>query len=141
MEHTGGCLCGAVRYRVSGAPLWVAHCHCQSCRKASGAPVLTFAGFHADRYEITGSEPVRYPSSPGVTRAFCGRCGTPLSYEAERYAGEVHVTISSLDRPEDFPPQGHVWTEDRIPWFETADDLPRHPRTSGDDGGADPDAA
>ena len=44
-EHAGGCSCGAVRYRASGAPLWVAHCHCRDCQKNTGAPLATYAGF------------------------------------------------------------------------------------------------
>jgi hypothetical protein len=48
-EHTGGCLCGAVRYRAAGAPDWVAHCHCRSCRRHCGAAMLTFAGYTRDR--------------------------------------------------------------------------------------------
>ncbi len=131
MTHEGGCLCGAVRYRASGDPLWVAHCHCRSCRKSCGAAVLTFAGYAKGQVEIVAGAPTRFASSPGVTRSFCGRCGTPLSYEAERYPDEIHLTIGSLDKPEAFEPMGHVWTEDRIPWFDTADDLPRHARTSG----------
>ena len=126
-EHTGGCLCGAVRYAVDGEPLWVAHCHCQSCRRASGAAVLTFAGYRDHQFRLTQGEPQHYASSPGVTRSFCGRCGTPLTYEAERCPGEVHLTISSLDRPDRFAPTVHVFTAERIPWLELADDLPRHP--------------
>ena len=47
--HAGGCMCGAVRYQVSGKPFWVGHCHCKSCRRHSGAPVVTFAGFSASQ--------------------------------------------------------------------------------------------
>ena len=95
--------------------------------------MLTYAGFPSQRFEITAGEPARYASSAGVTRSFCGRCGTPLSYEAERHPGEIHLTISSLDRPEDFPPAVHVYTEERIPWLELGDHLPRYPRLARDD--------
>ncbi len=129
--HEGGCLCGAVRYRVAGAPAWVAHCHCQSCRRATGAPMVTWVGFVRDRFEVTRGAPERFASSPGVARRFCAGCGTPLTYEAERFPGEVHVTVGSLDRPEDFPPAGHVWTSEQITWLHLADELPRHPRFGG----------
>ncbi len=122
----GGCLCGAVRYRVTGAPMWVAHCHCESCRKASGAPVVTFAGYTDETFQYIEGAPARMHSSPGVTRSFCPTCGTPLTYQAERCAGEVHVTVASLDHPEAFPPDRHVWVSERLPWFNLADDLPRH---------------
>ena len=125
--HEGGCLCGAVRYRVAGAPAWVVHCHCQGCRCATGAPMVTWVGFARDRFEVTRGAPVRFVSSPGVARRFCARCGTPLTYEAERFPGEVHVTVGSLDRPEEFPPVGHVWTSEQITWLHLADELPRRP--------------
>ncbi|MCH7888914.1 MAG: GFA family protein [Proteobacteria bacterium] len=126
--HEGGCLCGAVRYRVAGAARWVGHCHCQSCRRACGAPVVTWAGFAEERFKVTQGALACFASSPGVTRSFCARCGTPLTFVAERYPGEVHVTVGSLDRPGEFPPASHVWASERISWLHLADDLPRHPR-------------
>ena len=134
--HQGGCLCGAVRYRVTGAPRWVAHCHCKSCRKASGSAVVTWAGYTRETFEVAAGRPVRFTSSPGVVRSFCPRCGSPLTYEAERFAGEVHVTVGSLDEPAGFAPTAHVWTSERVAWLHIADDLPRHPEfgASGDGG-------
>jgi hypothetical protein len=113
----GGCLCGAIRYRVVGAPKWVANCHCASCRRATGAPMVTYAGFATERLTWLEGVPVRYPSSAGVVRSFCGRCGTPLTYEGERWPGEVHVMVCTLDRPEDVPPEGHAFVEERLPWL------------------------
>ena len=124
--HKGGCLCGTVRYRCAGAPLWVAHCHCESCRRATGGAVVTWAGFDRVRVEITAGWPHRYASSPGVTRSFCPSCGTPLTYEAERCADEVHFTIGTFDRPEALPPTSHVFDAERISWLHLGDDLPRH---------------
>ena len=127
---TGGCLCGEIRFEAAGEPLWSAHCHCQSCRRGNGAAVATFVGFASDGFRTVKGEPRRFHSSPGVTRSFCGTCGTPLTYEGERWAGEVHVHISALDRPEAFQPQGHSYYSERIAWFDTADDLPRNAKSS-----------
>ena len=113
-EHGGGCLCGAVRYLASGAPRWIANCHCASCRRATGAPLTTYAGFTAERFAWTAGAPLRFGSSPGVTRSFCGRCGTPLTYEGARWPGEVHVLIGSMDRPQDFPPRRDAFAEERL---------------------------
>ena len=129
----GGCLCGAVRYRIQGAPNWVAHCHCNSCRRACGSVVMTWAGYPAENYEIFQGTPKRHESSKHAWRRFCGDCGTPLTYESERYAGEVHITVGSLDHPEDMPPQSHVFTEEQISWFHIADDLPRYAKTGADE--------
>ena len=127
----GGCLCSAVRYRVAGAPTWTGNCHCTSCRKASGAAFITYAVFPESRFEVVKGERVRYQSSPGVERSFCGRCGTTLTYRADRFPGDIQVTVSSLDRPGDLMPACHVWTSERLAWLHLADDLPKYPHSSG----------
>ncbi|QEX21663.1 aldehyde-activating protein [Hypericibacter adhaerens] len=123
----GGCLCGAVRYRVEGAPNWSAHCHCNDCRRASGAPFVTYAGFPPARFRWIKGQPVRFNSSPGVFRSFCGRCGSPLTYEGERWPDEIHIHLGTLDHPEAIQPQGHVYTAHKLPWLKLADGLPEVP--------------
>ena len=127
---TGGCLCGAVRYEVSGEPIWVGHCHCESCRRHTGAPVVTFVCFKTDQVAFTKGERQIYNSSPGVGRAFCGRCGTPLSWEGQSNLPErgmiLEVHISTLDDPSAFIPTNHLFYNERIAWFDVADDLPRY---------------
>jgi hypothetical protein len=116
-RHAGRCLCGAVRYAADCEPKWIANCHCESCRRAVGAPLTTYAGFPAERFAWTAGTPVRFASSPGVVRSFCGRCGTSLTFEGERWAGEVHVLVATLDHPEDFPPHGEAFVEEKLPWL------------------------
>jgi hypothetical protein len=123
----GGCLCRAVRYRARGEPVTVVYCHCTSCRRASAAPVVAWATFPLDRFEITAGSPAVYASSPGVERAFCSGCGTPLTYRAEYLPGLVDVTVASFDDPAALPPQRHIWDGERVRWLELADALPRHP--------------
>jgi hypothetical protein len=113
----GGCLCGKVRYRSQGDPKWVAFCHCLSCRRATGAPVTAYAGFAAARVAWTAGERKIFASSPGVRRGFCPDCGTPLSFEGERWPGEVHLHLGTLDQPERLPPTGHAYAEERLPWL------------------------
>lgn len=127
-RHEGGCLCGAVRFSAEGPPRSVFHCHCFSCRRQTGGAVASFAAFPiAGHFRWTKAEPVAFASSPGVTRKFCPHCGTPLSYQAEKYPDEIHLHIGVFDRPEDLVPEAHWHTAERVPWLELADDLPRHP--------------
>jgi len=128
----GGCLCGAVRFRLEDAPIWVGHCHCESCRRNTGSLIATFVGFKQTQITYTQGERRIYVSSPGVRRGFCGECGTPLSYEADKFPDEIHLYICTLDDPERFIPQFHVFYAEHVSWFEVADDLPRHPRTSSE---------
>lgn len=124
---TGGCMCGAVRYKTMGEPFAINHCHCESCRKHNGAAVVTLAGYKNDQVTFTGTQRKLYASSPGANRAFCGTCGTPLTWEGD--GGElgpiIELHISTFDQPEDMVPTSHAFTPERIPWFDIADDLPR----------------
>ena len=122
----GRCLCGTVRFEAAGAPLWVAHCHCPSCRRTTGAAVATFVGVAREQFNYSAGAPRIFNSSPGVRRSFCGDCGTPLTYEADNHPGEVQVHISTFDGPEAVPPQLHVYFADAIPWLHLDDHLPRH---------------
>lgn len=128
-SQEGGCLCGAVRYRVSGAPLRVSNCHCGTCRKASGAPFVIWGVFEAKNFTITKGEPARFASSSRAMRQFCGRCGSALAahYVADEIIG---VTVGTLDRPGHLPPTRHIWTSSRLAWVTLADDLPRYAHDS-----------
>ena len=130
---TGGCLCGAVRYETSGESFKVIHCHCQSCRKHNGAPVVTLAGFKADQVAFSGPERSIYESSPGVGRAFCGACGTPLTWEGQSAdrGPIVEIHISTFDTPDVLVPSVHSFYPERIAWMDVADDLPRYEGFSG----------
>ena len=122
----GGCLCGEVRFEVVGPPRYTFHCHCWSCRRNSGAAMATFAGFPiAGTFRWAKGMPSAYASSAGVTRKFCSRCGTPITYEAERLPDEVHIAIGTFDQPETLAPEFHVHLAEKIRWLETADHLPR----------------
>lgn len=121
-------MCGAVRYETAGASSRVLHCHCESCRHHTGAPMATLAVFRADQVSFTGDDRKPYHSAPGVERSFCGNCGTSLTWETD--FGEegrlCAIHISSFDKPADLTPTGHSFYSERIPWFDIADTLPRH---------------
>ncbi len=127
-KMTGGCMCGAVRYEITGDSFAVTHCHCHSCRKHNGAAVVTLAGFKASQVTFSGDERKIYESSPGAKRAFCGKCGTPLTWEGD--SGELgpifEFHISTFDNPDVLVPTAHAFEPERIPWLDIADNLPRY---------------
>jgi hypothetical protein len=125
-RREGGCGCGAVRYAVHGDPVLVALCHCSSCRRSAGAPVMAWAIFPQEQFELLRGERALRASSPGVSRGFCARCGTQLSWEGDVLPGMIDVTLGSLDDPASLAPQMHNWDSTRLPWLATADSLPRH---------------
>jgi len=123
MQH-GGCLCGAVRYKVEGNPILGAICHCRTCRKAVSAPTLPFTQFPLDAFAFTQGDPVEYRSSPPVIRSFCGRCGSQLTYRSDLEAGCIDIMTCSLDDPEVFAPTFHVWAAEKLKWDVIADGRP-----------------
>ena len=100
---TGRCFCGAVRYRVMVKPKFVGICYCQDCTRAVGSVVTMWADFPAEKFEFTGNEPIRFESSPGITRTFCGQCGTLLTYHSKD-GKQVDVATATLDNPNALPP-------------------------------------
>ncbi len=123
---TGRCLCGHYRYRVEAPPLWVAYCHCESCRRATGSPAPCYTGFPEHAVHFDPAPPPTFASSPPVRRSFCEHCGTPLSYAAEFFPGELHLFRSNFERPGAYEPTRHVLFNEHEADFDIHDDLPRY---------------
>ena len=130
----GGCLCGAVRYRISAEPHHAGYCHCRMCQRSAGAPVVAWLTGPSDGFAWISGEPAVYRSSPKAERLFCPRCGTQLVFREPADPDRLDVTLASLDDPAAVRPGHHIWTSSRIGWFDVADDLPRYP----EGGPADP---
>ena len=125
---TGGCQCGAVRYRAE-AVLDNAHlCHCRMCQKAVGGLFAALVSAPRDAFAWTRGQPARWRSSAKVDRGFCAACGTPLFYE-DVTGDHISVTLGSLDDPAAFPPVSHDGIEGRMPWFFDLADVPDHGET------------
>jgi hypothetical protein len=130
MAWTGGCLCGAVRYRAEADPMRAVICHCAICRRVSGAPMLCFVHFPVGAFTWISGAPTRYRSSANAERGFCPDCGSTLTMHESVLADRVQVTLGSLDNPERIRPDDHVWTRQQLPWLHIEDDLPRFPTIS-----------
>jgi hypothetical protein len=133
----GGCACGRVRYELRSQPFDTGYCHCRICQRISGAPALVFTTVPLEDFVvIEGRELVRaYASTTFGERQFCSACGTPLTIHVQYQADTIDVTVATLDHPEALAPGYHIYDGSRIPWFDTADTLPRHaalrPETRG----------
>ena len=121
---TGHCLCGRIRFQADAAPLWQAHCHCDSCRRATSSGFTSFLGIADGQWRWTGDTPATYTSSPGVTRSFCAACGSQMAFQSDAFPGETHFYAASLDRPDLYAPKMHVHISEQMPWVRLADGLP-----------------
>ena len=130
--YRGHCYCGSLRYRVRGEAMSLAYCHCESCRRASAAPVVAWGTFAADGFEIVAGRCRIYASSPDVRRGFCERCGSQISYAHAKSPETIDITLATLDDPAALAPERHVWVEDQLPWLTIGDELPRFRRLTVD---------
>lgn len=123
----GSCPCGGVRFEADLPSKWVAHCHCSMCRRAHGAPYVTWVGMEAARVRVEGEALRWYASSPPARRGFCASCGAMMFFRSERWPGELHVALPHFDDPVDRAPQMHVFWSDHAGWasIDPADGLPR----------------
>jgi hypothetical protein len=129
MDLNGGCQCGAVRYRVTGAPQRSALCHCIDCRKSAGAPMVGWAAFAEADFAIVQGAATTHNSSGASMRSFCPACGTGLYFRnAEMLPGIVDIQIATLDNPDAIPPTEQIQLAERIGWMETAHALPSFAR-------------
>jgi len=129
-EQEGGCACGAVRYRVSGALRPVVACHCSQCRKAF-TNYGAFTAAQRDGMTIGNEDAVTwFDSSPGVRRGFCSRCGSALFFQR---AGRPYISIAAgtLDQPSGLRQVRHIFVADKADFYEIADGLEQLPEGQG----------
>ncbi|MCR5859078.1 GFA family protein [Mesorhizobium sp. J428] len=119
--YSGGCQCGAVRFRVEGALGDASVCHCRMCQKASGNFYLPLVSVRHAKLEWTRGERKRFQSSNYAWRGFCGDCGTPLTYEAP---DGVALAIAAFDDPSTIRPIIQWGVEAKLPYVDEVPDLP-----------------
>jgi len=100
------------------------------CRRHSGAPALAFVHFPIAAFAWLKAEPTWYRSSQYATRGFCAVCGSTVAMREEVLRDRVQVCVGSLDEPHKVQIHDHVWTQERVAWFDVKDELPRFPRSS-----------
>lgn len=121
---TGSCLCGSIRYQISGQPGPVWGCHCKECRKSSGH---FGAASQVDRQDIrVEGSPRWYESTPGVARrGFCGTCGSYLFWE-EIDADHLFVLVGAMDAPTGLRFFSHIYYAEKGDYYRCADGVPCH---------------
>ena len=134
----GSCLCGGVKFEITGPLTKPLNCHCVQCRKQHGAVFRSRVRVRVDDFRwLQGEELVKYyESSPGFRRGFCGNCGSPIvNRPGPNYRflannpgaiAEFGVPLGILDDDPGVRPAEHVFVSEKLPWFEITDDLPQH---------------
>jgi hypothetical protein len=129
MDLEGGCVCGAVRYRLTAPPLIVHACHCRDCQKLTGSAFVLNMWIEKNRVEADHSllKSIMLTAGSGNPHKlfFCGHCATRLWSKYHRAPGDpLFVRVGALDYPEQVKPDVHIFTRSKLPWFELPPDAP-----------------
>ena len=129
---TGGCLCGAVRYRITRPADKIIACHCTHCQKSSGSGASFNAAMPADAFAITQGTPKSYHDTADsgniLHRYFCGNCGSPLYSQRANAPGFVVVKVGSLDDSNTMKIAMNIWTKSARPWMHIDPALDQYPQ-------------
>jgi hypothetical protein len=134
-ELTGGCACGAVRYEISGAPVFSGNCYCRDCQRSSGTAMASILGVPKGTVKILQGE-ARYfeltaDSGNKISRGFCPTCGTPLFSLLAGMPDLMGIKASSLDDPSRFSPAMNLFTSSAPAWAPLTENLPNFPKMPG----------
>lgn len=132
-KFSGSCLCEAVKFEVTPPTHWCFHCHCTLCRRAHGAPFVTWFGIGREQLQIVkGEDRLRWRhSSDHGRRGFCADCGTQLLFETTRHPGQIDVVRACVAGPIDREPSAHVHVGTQVDWLQIGDGLARYLDDSG----------
>jgi len=122
---TGSCLCGEVKFEISGQPSSLSYCHCSRCRKSAGIFSAVLIGKASDLHLIQGEEAIRKykAEKPWVhSRCFCQHCGTSLG-DMATYGDIYVIAASALDDSPGIKPTLHLHSEAKPDWYDIKDDL------------------
>ncbi len=125
----GSCLCGGVRYEITGELTGALNCHCSMCRKAHGAAFRSRARVKASDFKWTAGEKLLswYESSSGNHRGFCRVCGSALLSRFDNNPAYFGLPLGALDDDPGVKPALHVHVASKAPWFDITDALPQYP--------------
>jgi hypothetical protein len=134
--ETAACFCGEITAKALGEPFWICFDHDDDCRRAIGSPLTIWVGYKSNEFSFVTGEPKTYSKTEGVTRSFCGNCGTSIGYVDAGLPSEIYLCIGFMDHPENFPPQAQTYWSLRLPFIKMDDGLKRieaysRPRRSG----------
>ena len=133
--HEGGCVCGAVRYRVQAQPVFGMVCHCRFCQRRLGSAFAVLAYFNEQDVEITQGELTHCEhrsdeSQRWLRMEFCIRCGTTVTHTAEVRPGLRAIAGGTFDNPAWFTIDRHIWTRSALPWVTVPPDVTAFPQAA-----------
>jgi len=128
--HSGGCLCGAIRFSAHGPLRGVVYCHCSQCRRQTGH-YYAATNVTGDRLTIEGGDAVTwYRASDFASRGFCATCGSALFWRRDG-AADISIMAGAFDQPSGLKGEMHIFVADKGDYYDVDDGLPQHERSDG----------
>jgi hypothetical protein len=129
MDLEGGCACGALRYKLTAAPLIVHACHCRNCQRLTGSAFVTNIWIEKKFVEASGAVPRSFKLTAGSGKPhevfFCAACATYLWSKYHASPGDtLLVRAGTLDNPAAVRPDVHIFTRSKVPWLDLPKDTP-----------------
>lgn len=127
-KYQGGCLCGTVKFEISGGIQDIVYCHCSRCRKAQGSAFATNGVVQASDFNfITGQENLTgYKSSADQTKYFCRTCGSPIISKSESQPDQVRIRLGTVESDITERPTAHIFSTSKANWDVICDELPQY---------------
>ena len=122
----GGCICGQVRYQLKEKPLFTQACHCKDCKVLTGSSYVVNSSVLENTLIVEGevsSTERKAGSGASCKTYFCIKCGTYIYADYDSAVRRLTVRTKTLDNPEKFPPQAHIFTKNKDPWLNLSDDV------------------
>lgn len=125
--YKGSCLCQEVRYQIDGPIIRLNFCHCIMCQKAHGAAFAPYMRVLKDNFRVLEGQALiqSFASSEGITRTFCGNCGSNLQWIRES-SDAMGVAAGTLDSDIDIQPSVQIWCDEAKTWHQLRDDVPQY---------------
>lgn len=126
--YEGACLCGKIRFQITGEIQNIVYCHCSQCRKAQGSAFATNGNVDADSFKfISGeNELTGYESTPGQTKYFCRHCGSPIISKTSSKPDKVRVRLGVIESDISERPMAHIFVDSKANWEVIVGDLPQY---------------
>lgn len=129
MDADGGCACGAIRYKLTAAPLIVHACHCRDCQRLSGSAFVVNIWIERRFVEMDHARLSPFMLTAGSGKPHevfrCPHCGTAIYSKYHAAPGDtVLLRAGTLDRPEAVAPDVHIFTRSKMPWLALPEGVP-----------------
>lgn len=126
--YKGGCLCGKIRFRITGNIRNIVYCHCSQCRKAQGSAFATNGIVATDDFTFLSgeSELTGYEATPGQTKYFCKHCGSPVLSRNNASPQQVRIRLGTIESAISERPAAHIFVSSKADWDEICDALPQY---------------